>query len=65
MKFQFETTKINKRLYKRAIRYYIYQAVGNAREWNKYKDVTVKLKPMSMASEDRFFNRDGKMEFLK
>ena len=58
MKWKFETKNLHEALYKRAIRYYMYEAAGT-KNWKKYNDVTIKIRPMSMASEDRFFDRDG------
>lgn len=60
MKFIFETKNINKRLYKRAIRYLIWDSLNkNSRLWKIFHDVTIKIRPMQKASEDRYFTKDG------
>ena len=60
MKFIFETKNINKRLYIRSIRFLMWESLNQSfKKWNLFKDVTVKIRPMEMASEDRYFTTNG------
>lgn len=59
MKFEFDTKNINIRKYKRAIRFLIYTVMKGSLRWHLFDGVTIKIRPMEQASEDRFFNKDG------
>lgn len=60
MKFIFDTNYINERKYIRSIRYLMWESLNKSfRNWKLFDDVTVKIRPMEQASEDRYFNKDG------
>ena len=55
MKFNFETENINPRLYKRAVRYYLWKTLG-IKNYISFRDWSITFKPSEQAKDDPFFH---------